>query len=77
MNDDAQNKGMGTRVKGKGGKLKGGIEHILLFLWNVNRDISVGGKRSTMHVSPFHVNLMSLREFLFLLLCHVTLTLTL
>ena len=43
---------MGAGVKRKGGWLKGGDGQISLFLREVNKDIFVGGKRSTVHVSP-------------------------
>ncbi len=43
---------MRARVKSEGGSLKGGDGQILLFLREVNKDIFVGGKGSTMHVSP-------------------------
>jgi hypothetical protein len=48
----AQNLDKRAGVKGKGEQLEGGGGKTLLLLYEVNMDIFVRGKMSTMHVSP-------------------------
>jgi hypothetical protein len=52
VEDKTQNRSMGAGAMNKCELIKGSGGHILLFLGEVNKDIFVRGKRSTMHVSP-------------------------